>query len=104
MSKIFAVYHVYDVDGGFGDAIGQKKLLFTTPDENVAKKYVKDNSNDHIYDIPYSELHCGELIYEELPTTIPDPNTLDYLKDNGWCRNLREEDDEEEELEFYDEN
>lgn len=54
--KIYNVIHQYDVDGGFGDAISQSKLLFTTTSKEAAEQFVNNYSNPHIYDIPYSEL------------------------------------------------
>lgn len=65
--KLFGVYHEWDTDGGFGDAVGQKDLIGVTNSEEEAKAYVEKWSNDHIYDKPYDYLHCGLLIYEELP-------------------------------------
>lgn len=67
---MYAVYHCYDVDGGFGDAVPQKDLLcvFTSKDE--AEQFIKEYEDVHIYDEPYSELECGLLIMEELPTTF----------------------------------
>lgn len=66
MKKIYNVVHHYDVDGGFGDSISQKEILFTTSDKEVAEKFIDKYSNDHIYDVPYSELHRGLLKVEEL--------------------------------------
>lgn len=83
-NKIFAVIHVYDTDGGFGDAVTQEKVLFVTSDEEMAKKYVEENSNEHVYDVPYDELMCGKLIWRELPSAVPDPKSLTFLDDEGW--------------------
>lgn len=67
MKKLFGVYHEYEVDGGFGDAVGQRDLIGVTDDEDEAKAYVNKWSNDHVYDKPYDELYCGLLTYDELP-------------------------------------
>lgn len=63
--KIYNVIHQYDVDGGFGDAISQNKLLFTTTSKEVAEQFVNNYSNPHIYEIPYSELWAGSLVITE---------------------------------------
>lgn len=66
MKTIYNVYHLYDVDGGFGDAVGQKDLLFTTDNKEVAEAFVSKYDNDHIYFIPYAELYRGALRIEEV--------------------------------------
>lgn len=63
---IFLVYHVYDVDGGFGDAISKKDLVAAFKTEDLAKQFVEKYSNDEVYEIPYDELHSGLLVYEPL--------------------------------------
>lgn len=102
-NKIFAVYHEYYVDGGFGDGVQKEDILFVTTDENVAKEFVEKNSNEHVYDIPYDSLTCGKLVYRELPTIVPKPYQLDFLSDSGWCTGNYVEDEgdgdfEDEEL------
>lgn len=67
---IYGVYHWYDVDGGFGDAIPQKDLLCVFLNKEEADKFVKEYEDVHIYDDPYSELACGLLVIEELPTVF----------------------------------
>jgi hypothetical protein len=64
---MYNVYHLYDVDGGIGDAIGQKELLFTTDSKEVADTFVSKYDNDHVYDIPYDKLYRGALRIEEVP-------------------------------------
>lgn len=66
MKTIYNVYHHYDVDGGFGDAISQKDLLFTTDSKEVADAFVSKYDNDHVYDIPYAKLYRGALRIEEV--------------------------------------
>lgn len=63
--KIYNVTHHYDTDGGFGDAIPQSKLLFTTTSKEAAEQFVNNYSNPYIYEIPYSELWAGKLIITE---------------------------------------
>ena len=96
----FLVYHVYDVDGGLGDAIYQDKLLGILDADSLekAEKWAKDNSHDHIYDIPYSALHEGNLkvVAMELPTfTLTDcpwsDEDLKYLNDPRTWREKQED-------------
>lgn len=62
----FNIFHQYDIDGGFGDAIPQEDLLgyIEVDSEEDAKAYCDKWSVDHVYDIPYNELHEGKLIYK----------------------------------------
>ena len=62
--KIYNVYHEYDEDGGFGDAVSQKFLLESFESESDANEYVKEFENPHIYDRPYAALECGKLVVE----------------------------------------
>ena len=70
MKTIFGVFHVYDVDGGFGDAVGCKDLLCVFASKEEANAFVKTYSKPHIYEVPYLELECGRLVVEELPTAM----------------------------------
>ena len=65
---IYGVYHLYDVDGGFGDAISQKDLLCVFLNKEEAEKFAKEYENEHVYDTPYAPLYCGTMVVEELPT------------------------------------
>lgn len=65
---IYGVYHLYDVDGGFGDAIPQRDLLCVFLNKEEADKFAKQYENEHVYDTPYAPLYCGTMVVEELPT------------------------------------
>lgn len=67
--KLYIVYHVYDVDGGFGDAMTRESPLFVAT-ESVAKQYCEKWDNEHTYEFPYCELRCGFLYCKELPVEI----------------------------------
>ena len=67
MENLYGIYHEYEVDGGFGDAVSQEDLLFVTDSYEVADSYAKAWSNNHIYDCPYAELHQGLLTVRTLP-------------------------------------
>ena len=85
--KTFGVFHIFDVDGGFGDAIPQENLICTFNSEEEAKDFIKKFEKPHVYDCPYQCLECGKLELRELPTTYNE-------KDFWW---LSEECGEEEE-------
>lgn len=63
--KIYNVYHEYDTDGGFGDAISQSDLVASFANEDDAKAFVEKYSNPIIYDRPYAELWCNKLVISE---------------------------------------
>ena len=63
--KIYNVYHEYDVDGGFGDAIPRSDLVATFVSENDAKAFVEKYSKPIVYDRPYNELWCNSLVISE---------------------------------------
>lgn len=68
--KMFLIYHEYDVDGGYGDAVPCRDLLYIVDDETVAKDYVERFSNEYVYDRPYADLMAGKLVYEEYEDTF----------------------------------
>ena len=63
---IYNVMHEYDTDGGFGDAVWQCDLLASFESEEDAKDFVSKYANPHVYDKPYADLSCGELVVEEV--------------------------------------
>ena len=71
----FFVYHNYDVDGGIGDAVPQKKLIGILNVEYVrdpiaaAEEWAKKHTHKHIYDIPYAALYEGIISVE--PMDVP---------------------------------
>ena len=77
MAKFYGIYHCYDVDGGFGDAVGVRDLLFISESESDAKAYAEKWSNEHVYDVPYAKLYCGALEVEELPSEIITKKSLE---------------------------
>ena len=97
MLKIYNVVHIYDVDGGFGDAISKQEVLFATLNKEVADKFVEKYSNPHIYDTPYANLYTGELIIEELPI-VDNYNDIPKETINWGEINIKEKDVDPEEL------
>ena len=66
---MYGVFHHFDTDGGFGDAIRQEELICVFEDLEMAEAFKKKYERPHIYETPYDDLECGELIIKELPTT-----------------------------------
>ena len=73
MKKMYVISHVYDVDGGFGDAISTERAIGIVATEEEAKEYANKWNNDHVYDVPYADLHCGGIVWSEIPV-IDDVN------------------------------
>ena len=94
--KTFGVFHIFDVDGGFGDAIPQEELICTFNSVEEAWDFIKKYEKPHVYDCPYQCLECGQLEMRELPTTYNE-------KDFWWLSEEYEECDEEEDYEEEDE-
>ena len=63
--KIYNVYHVYDVDGGYGDAVPTESLVASFESEMDAKEFVQTYSNPFVYKKPYEELCCNDYIVRE---------------------------------------
>lgn len=59
------IYHE-DQDGGFGDAVPCEYATLVFDTEKSAEEYCHLNSNDHVYDVPYAELHSGLLTYKKI--------------------------------------
>jgi hypothetical protein len=59
--KIYLVMHNYDVDGGYGDAIGTTDVVAAFDNEVAANAFVEKYNNLHVYKSPYDNLYCGNL-------------------------------------------
>ena len=71
--KVFAVFHDYGTDGGFGDYVPVSDLIAIFSSREKAEEFVKKFSKPHIYDRPYCDLDCGNLqIGEVTVDEIPD--------------------------------
>jgi hypothetical protein len=64
--KVYNVYHHYDVDGGFGDAIGKSVLVATFESEVDANAFVEKYHSPYVYDRPYASLYCNSLSVSEM--------------------------------------
>lgn len=63
--KIYSVYHIYDVDGGVGDAVPTEALVAIFESETDAKAFVEKYSDPYIYYEPYDELYCNDFFIRE---------------------------------------
>jgi len=85
--KTYSVFHNYDVDGGFGDAVSCTDLVAIFESKVDAEAYVEKYSNPHVYDKPYTELWAGELHIEESEIIMHkdfDINNNYGFDSNGW--------------------
>lgn len=97
---IYQVKHLYDTDGGFGDAIGCSETIaiFSKPED--AEAFKKKYEKPHAYDKPYSYLFCGELEVVEMEV-LESINDIGESDEKGfwWLHNreieiIRDEDDD----------
>lgn len=78
--KVYIVKHVYDVDGGFGDAIGEEDVLCGFASKAEAEAFVSAYERPHVYDRPYNDLWCGTLVVEELNMDPPSVDKMWWLR------------------------
>ena len=82
---MFEIVHIYDVDGGFGDAVEKERVIGYVETEEDAKAYVAKYSRPEVYDIPYSRLWCHQLEYRKMSNEMlnmsVDPFANDYFSD-----------------------
>lgn len=85
MSKVYVIMHRFLTDGGFGDAIYGEQIVFITPNKEKALEYVEKWNDPHVYDSPYADLECGELVVDEW-NLVDDPDTAvdPFDHDNCW--------------------
>ena len=66
MSKIYVVKHIYDVDGGYGDAVYNEEIVFITSNKEEAEAWVEHWDHSFTYNTPYAELTCCSFSVEEM--------------------------------------
>lgn len=64
--KVYAVNHIYDEDGGYGDAVTCCDTVFITSNEKLAYDYVNKWNHPIIYDTPYAALGAYRFEVEEI--------------------------------------
>lgn len=78
--NLYAIFHGYDEDGGFGDAVWVENLtgVVWATDEEIAA-YLERYDKPEVYDHPYADLTCHSLRAEKLSIA----ENLDQLKPYG---------------------
>ena len=70
IQSMYGIWHVYDVDNGYGDAMPQQELVAVCADKELANKYADMHSNPHVYEQSYNDLYEGELIVRPMDKVI----------------------------------
>ena len=96
MKKTYDVYHIYDIDGGFGDACYNESKVATFESKADAEDFVERFENPHVYGTPYDELNCGTLEIRE-SEIVPKGADLDVI---AFRRLNRDEFDLEKKMEI----
>lgn len=82
--KMYLIYRVYDVDGGFGDAIEQRDCIGTIyATESECLEFINKNSKSVVVDKPYDNLYDGRLEAELLPSTIDMKKEIFTITENS---------------------
>lgn len=78
--SLWAIYHEYDLDGGYGDAIPSSEMVgivMATNDEIA--DFIKKYNKPIVYDKPYNELCCHVIRVEKIDIIY----SLDEVKPYG---------------------
>ena len=77
--KFYAIFHGYDTDGGFGDAIPQETMMgIVEATEEEIEAFIKKWDKPIVYDHPYADLCCHHVYAQEIQLS-----TLDEIKPYG---------------------
>ena len=77
--SLWAIFHGYDEDGGFGDAIPEETMVgVVEATEEEINAFVKKWDKPVIYDRPYSDLYCHNVWASRIEIA-----PLDQLKPYG---------------------
>lgn len=66
--KIYSIYHIYEVDGGFGDSILKEEHVITLESETDAKEFIDKYNHPYAYDKIYDEMYCNKYTIRETET------------------------------------
>lgn len=82
--KLYIVRHIYDVDGGFGDAISNENVVGVVRcTEEEIKNFENKYGKTEVYDVPYADLTCHTIFIDEInPISITELEKDPY-GDNG---------------------
>ena len=85
MRKLYNIFHQFDVDGGFGDAVGKRMHVgLVKATEEEIKNFLEIWDKPRVYEHPYSDLYEHSVVAEEvkvaeLKDVVPyDPATRDW--------------------------
>lgn len=85
MSHLYSIFHVRDVDGGFGDAVTNKEFIgLVECTEQELEDFLDEWNKPRVYDRPYMSLWEHKIIAEreeilEIKGLQPyDPRTKDW--------------------------
>lgn len=88
MNKLYIVKHQYDVDGGYGDAIFSEDVVgIVSCKESEIEAFYKEFNRPETYDIPYADLVCHAINFEEVTPITIDELREDPYGDNGRFQN-----------------
>ena len=90
--KIYNVAHVYDVDGGYGDAVTVEDFVAAFEREEDATAFVEKYSKPYVYYAPYAELYCNKFAIIETEVVTHSEFNIDKTpKEYGiWLPNKEE--------------
>lgn len=66
MRTVYLVLHVFDIDGGMGDAKTNEEVVACFENKDDAYRFVEKYTNKFVYNELHDELWCGELYAEEI--------------------------------------
>ena len=76
MKEMYAIYHVFDVEGEFGDPIEKRELVAISANKALAEKYAEEYDCTHAYKDEFLQLFCGQLEVEKLDIPLVDEGTI----------------------------
>lgn len=84
--KIYTVYEIYDVDGGFGDAISQTRDICTFTNKEDAYAFKEKYDKPFAYYRGYNNLWCGTIRVKEIEIRDSFDANMQYKPScNGGC-------------------
>jgi len=78
LNTVYNVVHIYDTEGGFGDAVREERVVESFEKKEDAEQFIREFSDPKIYAIPYHSLACGWLVIRE--TKIVSHSDFDISK------------------------
>ncbi len=68
--ELWAIYHGYTVDGGYGDAVWEEEMVGVVwATKSEIQEFVKKYNNPIVYDHPYDELTAHHIRAEKIKIT-----------------------------------